>query len=307
MYAPSSTRGMTFAASLVTLTAFFQSEKTAGYSTGSVSVSDVRSNVSFETSLDWVLRLGAFMCFVGHGAFGIITKEAWLPFFAVAGIGPELAYKLMPVIGTIDILLGTLALIRPRAALVVYMTLWAIWTAALRPLSGQSVWEMLERGGNYGVPFALLLASEMSRAPREWFRRLKPSTMTPELAWRLRIVLSLATALLLVGHGALSVEGKKEIVAHYALILPGAVSAAVALGWAEIAIAALVLIRPTIGLCVFIAVWKLATESLFIAAGAPVWEWIERGGSYTAPLALALVLLYMKNTNRLAVSREMPA
>ena len=269
-----------------------------GYRLATNGLSDVRSAVSVETSLDWVLRVGAFMCFVGHGAFGIMTKEAWLPLFAVAGIGPVLAYKLMPVIGTVDILLGTLALIRPRAALVAYMTLWAIWTAALRPLSGLPVWEMLERGGNYGVPFALLLSSEVSRAPRAWFRGLRPRTMTPELAGRLRIALSVTTALLLIGHGALSLQGKNEIVAHYALILPAAGSAAFALGWAEIAIAGLVLVRPTIGLCLFIALWKLATESLFIAAGAPIWEWIERGGSYTAPLALALILLYSNKTKR---------
>jgi hypothetical protein len=40
-----------------------------------------------------------------------------------------------------------------------------------------------------------------------------------------------------------------------------------------------------------IALWKLATESLFVAAGAPAWEIVERGGSYAAPFALALVVV----------------
>ena len=31
----------------------------------------------------WALRVGAALCFIGHGAFGIITKQAWLPFFAL--------------------------------------------------------------------------------------------------------------------------------------------------------------------------------------------------------------------------------
>ncbi len=30
-------------------------------------------------------RSGAFMCFVGHGAFGILTKQGWLPYFALLG------------------------------------------------------------------------------------------------------------------------------------------------------------------------------------------------------------------------------
>jgi len=41
---------------------------------------------------------------------------------------------------------------------------------------------------------------------------------------------------------------------------------------------------------VFICAWKLATESLFLVAGASGWEIIERFGSYTAPLALTLLL-----------------
>jgi hypothetical protein len=37
-------------------------------------------------------------------------------------------------------------------------------------------------------------------------------------------------------------------------------------------------------------IWKLATEMLFLSAGAPVWEVVERGGSYLAPLALFVML-----------------
>ena len=40
-----------------------------------------------ESTLFPVLRIAAAMCFIGHGAFGIITKEGWLPYFAVVGIG----------------------------------------------------------------------------------------------------------------------------------------------------------------------------------------------------------------------------
>jgi hypothetical protein len=53
----------------------------------------------------------------------------------------------------------------------------------------------------------------------------------------------------------------------------------------------LILLRPWPALLVLACVWKLATESLFIAAGAPVWEFIERGGSYAAPLGLLWIEL----------------
>ena len=33
-------------------------------------------------TVHWILRVGAAGCFVGHGAFGIITKSDWLRYFA---------------------------------------------------------------------------------------------------------------------------------------------------------------------------------------------------------------------------------
>ena len=46
----------------------------------------VRSTTPMRRRVRWCLRIGAAACFIGHGAFGIITKAAWLPYFAVVGI-----------------------------------------------------------------------------------------------------------------------------------------------------------------------------------------------------------------------------
>src|SRR5687768_18609937 len=100
-------------------------------------------------ALWWTLRVGAGLCFVGHGAFGIITKEAWVPFFGLVGFGRDAAFALMPAVGMVDILVGCLLVVSPRPAVLLYMTGWAIWTAALRPLTGASPFEFLERAGNY--------------------------------------------------------------------------------------------------------------------------------------------------------------
>ena len=59
-----------------------------------------------EQKIHYTLRVAIAMCFIGHGAFGIITKEIWTHYFAVFGIGHTLAYKLMPPVGVVDILLG---------------------------------------------------------------------------------------------------------------------------------------------------------------------------------------------------------
>jgi len=110
-------------------------------------------------------------------------------------------------------------------------------------------------------------------------------------------VLKWTTVLLLVGHGALgAITNKVMLTGHDAALgLPPETTAMV--GWFEIALAVAVALRPAAGLLVFICAWKLATESLFIVAGAPVWEFIERAGSYAAPLALYILM-------KASVSRE---
>jgi hypothetical protein len=41
-------------------------------------------------------------CFYGHGTFGFIYKESWVPFFSYFGISREWARVLEFVIGSID-------------------------------------------------------------------------------------------------------------------------------------------------------------------------------------------------------------
>ena len=234
----------------------------------------------------WVLRLGAAACFIGHGTFGIITKAAWVPYFGVAGIPSDVAYTLMPVVGTVDIALGIAVLISPRPFVLLYMVVWALWTAMLRPLAGETSFETLERAGNYGVPLALLLLVGRPTSWRGWFRSgvgisSAPATIARVLKW--------TTALLLFGHGALAAVTEKPLFAtHYAALgMPASVAPII--GYAEMIVALVVLVMPHPVLLVAIAIWKLATEVLFPIAGSPIWEFVERGGSYAAPLALALL------------------
>lgn len=236
----------------------------------------------------WVLRIGAAACFIGHGAFGFITKAAWLPYFAVVGIPESWAWRLMPLVGAVDVLAGMAVLFAPRGVPLVYMVVWAAWTALLRPLAGESVFETLERAGNYGVPLALLLMTGVTFTRAGLLKPLAPA-LAPAPAHTPALVLKWTTVLLLLGHGALGVMGKPGLTGHYAAVgLPG--STTVIVGWFEIALASAVMLRPGAGLLVFVATWKLASESLFITAGAPIWEFVERAGSYAAPLALAALL-----------------
>lgn len=239
-----------------------------------------------------VLRLGAALCFIGHGAFGFITKAAWLPYFGVVGIPEGWAWRLMPLIGAVDVLAGMAVLFAPTRLPLLYMVGWALWTATLRPLAGESVFELIERAGNYGVPLAFLLlaGTPLGLRWRELTEPLPSPSVEPQTLARTRDVLRWTTCLLLAGHGALGAfTGKAMLTAHYATIgLPAATTPLV--GWFELVLAAAVAIRPRLGLLIFVACWKLATETLFLAAGQPIWEVVERAGSYAAPAALAFLL-----------------
>src|SRR6185295_11009795 len=81
----------------------------------------------------WALRVGTAGVFIGHGAFGFITKAAWLPYFAVVGIPESWAWKIMPMVGAVDVLAGMAILFAPMRLPLIYMSVWALWTAMLRP------------------------------------------------------------------------------------------------------------------------------------------------------------------------------
>lgn len=239
-----------------------------------------------ERTLELLLRIGVAGCFIGHGAFGVIGKEAWLPYFSVVGIGQELAWTLMPIVGWIDILVGVVSLVSPRPFVLGYAAFWTVWTALLRPLAGESFFETLERAGNYGIPIALLvLAATRLEWSRAWLRPLAVDRLTRERRRQLHLVLRATTATLLLGHGGLALFGKPLLADHLAAVgLPA--GALPAVGAAEVALAGLVAVRPLPGIVLFVLGWKLATEALFLVAGSPFWEFVERAGSYVAPLAL---------------------
>ena len=244
----------------------------------------------------WFLRVGAAFCFIGHGAFGFLTKAAWVPYFGVVGIPEAWAWRLMPLVGAVDVLAGMAVLYAPRTLPLVYMTVWAAWTALLRPLAGEPVWEALERAGNYGVPLALLTLTGFPHRWRDLWVRRDDALQDPLVLGRARALLRWTTCALLFGHGALgAITGKATLAAHYASIGLSP-SATPLVGWFEIGLAAAIALRPAGALLLLAAAWKLSTESLWIVSGAPIWELVERAGSYMAPLALAVLVLVEEST-----------
>lgn len=252
-------------------------------------------------ALHWILRIAFAMEYFGHGTYGWLQKPVFAKYLSVVGIPPETGIRLLPFIGAHDYILALGVLIAPTRAFLLWGGIWGLWTALLRPMTGESWWEVLDRGGNYGMPFALfLLAGGLPATARGWFARVRewklPTAGRNTFAWTLR----LTTAFTLIGHGGYGAFVHKEILTkHWASIGlgpdifgPGRFLPTV--GWVEMLVGGLVLLRPFPALLYAVAGFKIGTELLYPLSGlpplVPIFEFIERGGSYAAPLALGLLL-----------------
>lgn len=80
------------------------------------------------------------------------------------------ATQLLFLIGILDVSLALLILLRPVRMALLFMAFWGFWTALLRPLVGEPIWDFVERWANWGAPFALLLLVGWPKNFREWLR-----------------------------------------------------------------------------------------------------------------------------------------
>lgn len=228
------------------------------------------------------LRIASAMCFIGHGIFGIITKPIWCNYFAVFGIGHDMAYRLMPVVGTMDIAMGLILLFYPVRIAPLWLVIWGFATAALRPLSGEPFAEMIERAGNYGAPLALLFLCGGVKG-NLWARLSGPFDARARA--NALLCLRIAVFLLLLGHGWLNLIEKKGLLQQYAgLGFSEPIKTAFFAGLFEILAAVAVLVRPVRPLLFVLLFWKMGTELFY--PHYELFEWIERGGSYGCLLAL---------------------
>ena len=128
------------------------------------------------------------------------------------------------------------------------------------------------------------------RLRQVWLRSLSLSEAS-RMAWILRI----ATAGALIGHGGYgAVMAKADWVGYFGAVgisasFVQAASLVALIGWCEIALGVIVLLRPVRGLLLALLIWKVTTELLRPVVGEPFWEFIERASNMIAPLALIYV------------------
>jgi len=284
---------------------------------------------TLQTQLNWTLRITVALCFIGHGTWGLITKSGWLPFFASQGIEGELAWTLQRMIGAFDIVMALLLLWRPNRAILLWMFLWALWTAILRPLAGNldkpkpdevaegqwvveirkearpdktQTWEFWERAGNWGPPFMLLvMGGAFAVRRKDLLGGYKEPDIKESTIDTIFFLCKLCLALLLIGHAGFGfVVQKPMLIAHWQSIGVNADIAFISqIGYAEFALGVMIFLAPIRPLIVLALAWKLFTEFLYVPADTVsgmgvvnIFEWIERWGDYGIPLAMLYILSY---------------
>lgn len=120
--------------------------------------------------LEWVLRIAVAGEFLGHGALALQGKKQWVGWISqltTADIG--LATQLLFLIGISDLIVALVVLIRPIKIVLLWAAFWGFWTAILRPIVGESIWDFVERFANIGAPIALLLVLGMPKNIKQLF------------------------------------------------------------------------------------------------------------------------------------------
>lgn len=108
--------------------------------------------------LSWILRVSVFGEFLGHGILAVQGKQTWIKWIEqLLEVTPETAAQLLLLIGLCDILVAIIILIKPLRPLLLWAAVWGFWTAIIRPIVGEPIWDFIERWANWGAPLALLL------------------------------------------------------------------------------------------------------------------------------------------------------
>ena len=123
--------------------------------------------------IDWSLRIAVFGEFLGHGVFALQGKESWIGWIQeLLPVDLATATTLLTLVGVFDILIALLILCWkniPRGILL-WAAIWGFWTALIRPIVGEPIWDFIERWANWGAPLALLLIRGWPVSAKEWLK-----------------------------------------------------------------------------------------------------------------------------------------
>ena len=132
----------------------------------------ISNGVENNKKIEWVLRIAVAGEFIGHGVFALQGKETWINWInQLTGVEIDTATIFLTLIGLVDMLVALIILMRPIRIVVLWAVFWGFWTALVRPIVGEPIWDFVERWVNWGAPLALLLLLGWPRSWKEWFSK----------------------------------------------------------------------------------------------------------------------------------------
>jgi hypothetical protein len=118
---------------------------------------------------EYILRIGVFGEFLGHGILALQGKQAWIGWIEqLLGVDQASAAGLLFLVGLFDVIVAFIVLLRPVRCVLFWAALWGLWTALLRPLMGESLLDFIERWANWAAPLALLFLQGMPKHIKGW-------------------------------------------------------------------------------------------------------------------------------------------
>ena len=122
--------------------------------------------------IEWILRVAVAGEFIGHSVFALQGKKVWIGWIQqLTGVEIGIATTLLTLVGLLDMLVAFIILIRPIRIVVLWAAFWGFWTAFVRPIVGEPIWDFIERWANWGAPLALLLILGWPKNWKEWLSR----------------------------------------------------------------------------------------------------------------------------------------
>lgn len=103
-----------------------------------------------------ILRLGAGICFIGHGLLALSAKAKFIALLSSFNIDNETAIELLKLIGAVDVVVGLLILFKPTKLVLKWAMFWTALTIMAWMIHGDSILDLMRRAPFFAVPFALL-------------------------------------------------------------------------------------------------------------------------------------------------------
>lgn len=104
-----------------------------------------------------ILRIGAGICFIGHGSLALMASPKFIGLLASFGIEGDLAVNSLLGIGILDVLVGLAILFKPNVYVLGWATLWTTMTIIAWGIHGDGIMDLFRRVPYVALPAGVLM------------------------------------------------------------------------------------------------------------------------------------------------------